>query len=295
MGKRPGVVDSSLTLVALAALCWGVSGGFAALLMADGWDAAVLALYRGAVGLLFAVAWLALRPRRSGLSDRRLWFWAAIAGLGVAGNFLFYFVGIAEVSVAVAATLMYCAPIYVYLLSVLLGIEASDPWRWLAVALVMLGIVLLTGVYDTGAGGITLPGIGYGLLSGLCYAAFIFAFRYAAPRGSPQAILVVAFAVLVAALAGPSDFSRVLLDLGSPDWPLLGALGVLGAGLSFFLYVTGMRYARPTLAAMIAMIEPVTASLFGVVILGEQLMGLQIVGMGLVLFTVTALSVRSDP
>lgn len=295
MRERPGEPDASLTLVALAALCWGVSGGIAALLMADGWDAAVLALYRGAVGLLFALAWLVLRPRHSGLDDRRLWFWAAIAGLGVAGNFLFYFVSIAEGSVAVAATLMYCAPIYVYLLSVLLGLEASDPWKWLAVALVMLGIVLLTGVYGTGAGGITPAGIGYGLLSGLCYAAFIFGFRYAAPRGSPQAILVVAFAVLVAALAGPSDFSRVLLDLGAPDWPLLGALGVLGAGLSFFLYVMGLRYARPTLAAMIAMIEPVTASLFGVAILGERLMGPQIVGMGLVLFTVTAVSVRSEP
>jgi threonine/homoserine efflux transporter RhtA len=38
------------------------------------------------------------------------------------------------------------------------------------------------------------------------------------------------------------------------------------------------------------MVEPVTASLFGVAFLNERLAGVQIVGMGLILATVTALS-----
>jgi len=262
--------------------------------MADGWSATVLALYRGTAGLAFATVWLLLRPQGSGLTDRRLWLWALLAGLGVAGNFLFYFVSIAEGSVAVAATLMYCAPVYVYLLSFALGLEASDPWKWMAVAAVLLGVVLLTGLHDLGTGGITPAGIGYSLLSGLCYAAFIFGFKYAAPRGSPQAILAVAFAALIAVLAWPSDVPRAMAALRTPDWPLFGALGVLGAGLSFFLYVAGIRYTRPTVAAIIAMIEPVTASLFGVAVLAERLALLQIAGMGLVLVTVTALSVYSS-
>jgi len=41
------------------------------------------------------------------------------------------------------------------------------------------------------------------------------------------------------------------------------------------------------------MVEPVTASLFGVVVLNETLIGVQIVGMGLILVTVTALTVFS--
>jgi threonine/homoserine efflux transporter RhtA len=44
----------------------------------------------------------------------------------------------------------------------------------------------------------------------------------------------------------------------------------------------------------VAMVEPVTASLFGVVVLNERLAGLQIMGMGLILITVTALSVYSS-
>lgn len=41
------------------------------------------------------------------------------------------------------------------------------------------------------------------------------------------------------------------------------------------------------------MVEPVTASLFGVVVLDESLAAMQILGMALILLTVTALGVHS--
>ncbi len=66
----------STALVVLAALCWGLSGGIGGVLMADGWDPLVVSFYRGAIGLVFVLAWLALRPGGSGLADRRLWRWS---------------------------------------------------------------------------------------------------------------------------------------------------------------------------------------------------------------------------
>jgi len=284
----------STAFVALAALCWGLSGGIGGILTANGWDAFVVSLYRGAIGLLFVLAWLALRPRGSGLASRRLWFWSALAGLGVAGNFAFYFVSIAEGSVAVAVTLMYCAPVFVYLASFALKLERPTRLKWAAIAMVMLGIVLLTGVHETGAAGVTPISAGAGLLSGLCYAVFIFGFKYAAPHGSPQAILVIAFAVLVAMLIWPSDADQTVAVLSTPSWPLFAILGVLGAGLSFILYIVGLNHTAPAIASIVATVEPVTASLFGVVVLDERLAGLQIFGMGLIVVTVTALSVYSS-
>lgn len=284
----------STASVALAALCWGISGGIGGILMADGWDAFVVSFYRGAIGLLFVLVWLALRPRGSGLASRRLWFWSAIAGVGVAGNFAFYFVSIAEGSVAVAATLMYCAPVFVYLVSFALKLERPTPLKWAAIAMVMLGVVLLTGIYEIGAGGVTPIGAGAGLLSGLCYAVFIFGFKYASPHGSPQAILVIAFTALVSILMWPGDADQTVAVLNTPSWPLFAVLGVLGAGLSFILYIVGLKHTAPAVASILAMVEPVTASLFGVVVLNEYLAGLQIFGMGLILFTVTVLSVNSS-
>lgn len=283
----------STAFVVLAALCWGLSGGIGGILMNNGWDAFVVSFYRGAVGLLFVLLWLVLRPRGSGLTSRRLWFWSVVAGLGVAGNFAFYFVSIEEGSVAVAVTLMYCAPVFVYLVSFTLRLEKPTPLKWAAIAMVLLGIVLLTQIYDIDAGGVTLTGLGAGLLSGLSYALFIFGFNYAAPHGSPQAILSIAFAVLAAILIWPGESGQVAAVLSTPDWLLFAVLGVLGAGLSFILYVIGLNHTAPAAASIVAMVEPVTASLFGFVVLNENLAGLQILGMGLILVTVTALSVKS--
>lgn len=288
------VTGSSTAYVALAALCWGVSGGIGGILMGQGWDPMVVSFYRGAIGLGFVLVWLALRPRGSGLANRRLWFWSVIAGVGVAGNFGFYFTSIAEGSVAVAATLMYSAPVFVYLVSFTLKLEQPTPLKWAAMAAVLLGVVLLTGLYEMGAGDITPIAAGAGLLAGLSYALFIFGFKYAAPHGSPQAILVIAFAVLVALLAGLGDADQIAAVPNAPAWPLFAILGVVGAGLSFLFYIVGLRHTAPAVASIVAMVEPVTASLFGVVLLHERLAGLQILGMGLILVTVTALSVSAS-
>jgi len=288
------MAGASTAFVVLAAFFWGLSGGIGGILMAGGWDAFVVSFYRGAIGLLCVLVWLALHTRGSGLANPRLWFWSAIAGVGVAGNFAFYFMSIAQGSVAVAVTLMYCAPVFVYLVSFSLKLERPTALKWTAIAVVMLGIMLLTQIYDIGASGVTLLGAGAGLLSGLSYAVYIFGFKYAAPHGSPQAILSIAFAVLAAILIWPADADQAVAVLRAPDWPLFAGLGVLGAGLSFVFYIIGLKHTAPAVASIVAMVEPVTASLFGVLVLKESLAGPQIFGMGLILVTVTALSVRSS-
>lgn len=286
-------MGASTAFIVLAALFWGLSGGIGGMLIGNGWDALVVAFYRGAIGFVCILFWLMLRPHGSGLTNGRLWFWSALAGLGVAGNFLFYFISIGQGSIAVAATLMYCAPVYVYLVSFALKLESPTALKWVAIVLVIFGIMLLTQIYDIGASDVTAIGVGAGLLSGLSYAIFIFGFKYAAPHGSPQAILAVAFAVLVCILVWPVGGEQMVSALSSKDWPLFMALGVLGAGVSFMLYIIGLKNTLPAVASIVAMVEPVTASLFGVMILNENLVGLQVVGIVLILVAVAALN-QSD-
>lgn len=263
--------------------------------MERGWDPYVVSFYRGAIGFLFVLAWLLIRPRGSGLGNLRLWFWSALAGLGVAGNFSFYFVSISEGSVAVAATLMYCAPVIVYLVSFALRLETLSGIKVGAIAVVMLGVVLLTRVHEAGAGGVTPWGLIAGLLAGVSYALFIFSFKYAEPHGSPQAVLVIAFACLLAVLVWPSDPGEMVGALEAPGWPFFIILGVLGAGVSFICYLLGLKHCTPTVASIVAMIEPVTASLFGYGVLNQHLTGGQILGMILILCTVTFMSVHAGP
>ena len=282
-------------LVMLAAFLWGVSGGIGGLLMSQGWSPLVVTLYRGAIGLVCIVLWWALQrlskapPKQGG---RQHWLWSLLAGLGVAGNLTFYAIAIDRTSVAVAATLMYTAPLYVLIAAFLAGYERANWGKVLAIALVLLGVALLTGLLNGGASGITPIGVAAGIASALSYALFILAFQNAAARGAVPTTLVIAFTVFVMILVPVADLSQAMAALRSADLGSFLLLGILGVGLSFAVYLPGLRRTPASLASMIAMVEPITASLFGLLILGEVLALSQWAGMAIIVVTVTALSVR---
>ncbi|WP_423822249.1 DMT family transporter [Salinisphaera sp. SPP-AMP-43] len=279
-------------LIIAAAALWGLSGGLSGLLISHGWAPLLIAFCRGAIGgVLLLCWWLATGAVRS-RPDWRLITASALAGLGVAGNLSFYCVAIAHTSVSVAATLLYTAPLYVYLAALLMGTEALRWSRLLALALIMLGVVLLTRVFAVDPGQLSWIGILAGLAGGLSYAVFIFGFGQANRYGRPPTVLTIAFAVFVFVLLPLIDISRAGDALGSADLGLLVALGLAGAGLSFPLYVYGLRDTSPVLASVVAMAEPVTAALFGLLVLGDSLGALQLVGMALIIAMVTWLSVQ---
>jgi len=284
-----------LLFVVLAAFFWGISGGIGGVLVSRDWDPYVVSFYRGSVGLAFVLGWLVLHPRDSGLHQPRFWLWSAVAGAGVAGNFSFYLISVAEGGVAIASTLMYCAPVLVYVVSLLLGLERLSAAKLTAIALVLAGIVLLTELHDVSGSSVTLLGVAAGLGAGLAYTGFIFGFKFAMPHGSPQASLSIAFTVVALVLIWPGDWGQITAVPAAPDWAMFAILGVLGGGLSFLIYVIGLHHTAPVMASLVAMIEPLTASLFGFVILGERLGASQFVGMALILVTVTAMSVHSSP
>ncbi|MGD6875156.1 DMT family transporter [Bacillus infantis] len=281
-------------LVMLAAVCWGVSGGIADILMAKGWDPIVISLYRGAVGFICFLAWLLFHFRQNWTSSARLFIWSLLAGIGVAGNFAFYFLSIQASSIAVAATLMYTAPVFVLLISFLFRIERSSLFKWGCIAGVLIGITLLTGVYNTETISVSFLGAAMGLAAGLSYALFIFGFKNASSLGKPQTALTIAFFSLCLILFLFADKDEAAAVLASSDigWFLL--LGILGAGISFIVYMIGIRKTAPATASMVAMVEPVTASLFGVLLLGDHLTTIQTLGMIVILATITTLSVKQS-
>lgn len=281
-------------LVMLAAICWGISGGIADILMTKGWNPIVISLYRGAVGFLWFFAWLLFRFKQSWNPSTSLILWSLLAGVGVAGNFTFYFLSIQASSIAIAATLMYTAPVFVLLISFLLKIERSTWFKWACIAGVLIGITLLTGAYNTETVSVSILGGTMGLAAGLSYALFIFGFKNASSIGKPQTTLTLAFFSLCLLLFLFADKEEAAAVATSSDigWFLL--LGILGAGVSFIVYLIGIRKTAPTTASMVAMVEPVTASLFGVLVIGDHLTIIQILGIIVILVTITMLSMKQS-
>ncbi|PKR76838.1 EamA family transporter [Halalkalibacillus sediminis] len=283
---------AGIGLVIFTAICWGITGGIADILMSKGWDPIVISFYRGAVGLLSFFIWFLVRYRQSWVNSTHLYWWSILAGVGVAGNFTFYFLSIEASSVPVAATLMYTAPVIVLLASFALGIERNTWFKWGCIAGVLLGIVLLTGAYNLESISVSFLGVATGIGAGLSYAIFIFGFKKASYKGQPQPSLLIAFTTFCLILFIFSDKGQTASVLTSSDIGWFILLGIIGSGLSFILYFYGIRRTAPSTASMVAMVEPVTASLFGLLLLGDQLGIVQLLGMALILVTVTVLSVK---
>ncbi|WP_034756702.1 DMT family transporter [Rossellomorea vietnamensis] len=285
---------TGIGLVIVAAICWGISGGIADILMNKGWDPIVISLYRGAVGFICFFVWFLLRFKQNRGISTRIWIWSLLAGVGVAGNFTFYFLSIQASSIAIAATLMYTAPVFVLLISFLLRMEHSTWFKWGCITGVLFGIILLTGSYNTESISVSLVGMAAGLAAGLSYALFIFGFKNASSHGKPPTTLSIAFFSFCFILFLFTDKGEVAAVLASRDLGLFLLLGILGAGLSFLVYVIGIRKTTPANASMVAMVEPVTASLFGVLVIGDHLNLIQVMGMAVILVTITVLSVKQS-
>ncbi|WP_350343624.1 EamA family transporter [Proteinivorax tanatarense] len=284
----------SICLVMLAAVCWGVSGGIADILMSKGWDPIVISLCRGLFGFICFFTWFLFRFRETWIFSTRLYIWSLLAGVGIAGNFTFYFLSIQESSIAVAATLMYTAPVFVLLISFLLLIERSTWFKWGCIFGVLIGIILLTGVYNADSISVSFMGVASGLASALFYALFIFGFKNACSIGKPQITLTIAFFSLSVILFLAADNNEVAAVVRSNDIGLFLLLGIVGAGISFILYVVGLRGTAPSTASIVAMVEPVTAALFGVLLIGDELAITQFLGMSIILVTITLLSVKQS-
>lgn len=281
-------------LVMLAGVFWGISGGIADILMERDWSPIVISFYRGAVGVVWFFVWFLSDFRQNLTKSSRFYLWSLLAGAGVAGNFTLYFLSIQASSIPVAATLMYTAPVFVLLASFVAGIEQSTWFKWGCIAAVLVGIVLLTGSYDIESLSASFFGTAAGLGAGISYAVFIFGFKKASDIGSQPAALTTAFLIFCLILFVLMDTGEAISVLTSSDigWFLL--LGILGAGISFIIYVIGLRRSAPSTASMVAMVEPVTASIFGVMFLSNQLSLIQLAGMGLILATISLLSMKKS-
>lgn len=286
---------TSIAMVMIAALFWGISGAIGNILMDKGWDPFVISFYRGVTGFIVFFVWSFYNFRQTWNPSLHFSLWSILAGIGVVGNFTFYFLSMQASSISIAVTLMYTAPVFVLLTALIVGIENSTWFKWTSVFLVIAGIVLLTGSYNIDTISTSIYGTFMGLASGLSYTLFIFGFKKASALGNAKSTLTFAFLVFSLILYILMDNQEAVEALGSEDMEWFLLLGLLGAGVSFFIYVIGLRHTPPTTASVVAMIEPVTASLIGILFLSNNLSGIQFLGMGLILVTIPLLSKNQVP
>ncbi len=269
-----------------AALLFSTSGTTQALLAPEAWPPSVAAvrLLVGAMGMVAYVAWRGLGPQ-SWVLLRRPLVW--LMAVGVAGYQAFFFVGVHVAGVATGTLVaLGSAPFLAGLLGWVVG-EGAPGWVWAgATAIGIAGLVLLTGSSDA-----ALVGVLAALAAAASYAIYtVFGARLARTGHDPSAVLAAAF-TLGAVMLLPFLTAAGWVFSG-PGLVLAGWLGLGATTLAYLLFGLGLPVLQPGHIATLTLVEPVGATVWGVVLLGERLSATAWAGCALILAAVAVVGVR---
>ncbi|MBR5868868.1 MAG: EamA family transporter, partial [Clostridia bacterium] len=218
------------------------------------------------------------------------WFVAA-AIFSVVAMSVLYFTSINATSMAVAAILLYTAPIFVMLMSCLLFREKLTTKKICALVLAFAGCVLVAGM----AGNVTAFGILTGLGSGFAYALYSIFGVVLLKRYHPFTVTIYTFTIagMVALLiSNPTKQFPVLLTGGTGAVVTALAMGVVTAAIPYLLYTLGLRDMEASRASVIATSEPMVAAVLGILVYHEEVTLSKLLGIFLILGAILLLNVR---
>lgn len=280
-------------LIVIAACFWGSMGIFVRKLGEFGFDPIQIVSIRITLAALIFGAILFFK----GLSGFKIQLRDIPLFLGLGfGSILFfttcYFSAIAIMPLSTAAILLYTSPIWIVLMSAVFFREKINGKKIVALALAFAGCVLVSGISGEG---ISMKGLLLGLGSGFGYGLYSILGTVALRRYSPYTVTTYTF--LLAAIGSwficsPMDmlfkFSGTNDLSGLVFFCILTAL--VTAVIPFLSYTLGLRTVEASKAGIIATLEPVVATIIGIVCFSEMLTLMSGMGVSLILAAVVVLN-----
>ena len=284
-------------LIILAGIFWGSMGIFVRKLGTYGFTSVqIVAIRITLAALVFSIV-LFIRDRsgfRITLRDLPLFL-----GLGF-GSILFftvcYFTAITIMPLSTAAILLYTSPIWIMLMSMLFFREKLNRVKLIALVLAFAGCVLVSGISGEG---ITLIGLLIGLGSGIGYGLYSILGTIALRRYSPYTVTTYTFLFAAAGswlVCGPADM--ISKFTAAADLPFLlffcCLTALVTAVIPFLSYTLGLRTVEASRAGILATIEPMVATLIGILVFAEPLTLLSGLGILLILAAVVLLNRKQN-
>ena len=276
--------------IVLAGCLWGSMGIFVRRFNACGISSMnivfIRSLFTAVMIFAFAAVW---KPSVLKVKGKDLWIFAGAGLLSIVFFNFCYFSGIAAMSLSVAAILLYTSPIFVMLLSAVFFREKITLRKIAAIAVSIAGLALVTGIFSNGVA-ISPIGILYGIGSAVGYALYSIFSRLALNRGyTPLTITGCSFAFAALFSAFFCDFP-LLMDLytTTPSMLLFSLIFALIVSVfPYVLYSYGLTGTENSIAAVIASVEPVAATVFGMLLFDEYPTVSSVIGIILVLAALT--------
>lgn len=287
---------TGMILIALAAVSWGTTGATMTTLAAD---TPAGPLFVGFMRVAVAAPVLLVVAQ----SLNRPWpRWrvripvALVAGICMAGFQIGYFSSITRIGVVLTALIAICsAPIMIAVLSVIFLRERLTNRVTAALVLGIAGtsLLLLGQGRLGGREGEFLVGSLFALGAGLSYAVYAVMAKRVMEEIHPLQLASMTFAA-AAVLLTPALVAQPQLEATfAQGWPLLLYLGLIPSALGYILFNTGLTTTGATVASIVTLLEPLTASILGITLFDERLGVLGMVGAAILLAAIVILALGS--
>lgn len=272
--------------VLLAGILWGMMGIYVRRLNAAGFTTIEIVAVRSVVTalLLFLVLFFYNREMLK-ICIRDIWCFAGTGILSIVFFNYCYFKAITMTSLSVAAVLLYTAPAIVMILSAVFFHEKITAVKLTSLVATFIGCVLVTGLVGS-TESLNAAGILVGLGAGLGYALYSIFSRFALERGYHS--LTISFYTFVFASIGVLPLADVQKIYGAcvEDIGMLGfylVFALVSTVIPYILYTLGLTALENSKASIIASVEPVAATVLGIVLFHEKMTVNIVTGIVLVL------------
>ncbi|KTC33361.1 hypothetical protein AO265_16110 [Pseudomonas sp. ABAC61] len=254
---------TALGALHIGALMFGLTGVLGKLAMAS---PAVIVFGRAAFAVL-ALAFFARLAnnapwRRLSAGDcRRL----LLSGLLLAGHWVSFFVAVKVAGVAIATLGFASFPAFTVILEGLIFRERIRANEVLLVALVSIGLVLVTPDFDLASQATT--GLLWSVASGLLFA--LLSLNNRASSGRIPAVQAALCQNLVVGLCLLPVAAPELAQVRAMDWLWISLLGIFCTGLAHSLFVASLAVIKARTAAVVFTLEPVYGITVAWLLFGE--------------------------
>ncbi len=271
---------------AVAAATYGLNPLFTLPLYGQGLSADSVLFYRYALAVLLLGGAMKYRGRSFALKPKEI-LPLAVGGLLFAASSLFLFLSYRRMDAGIASTILFVYPVMVAVIMALFFREKITPLTVFCILLSLAGIGLLYRGGD--GGGLSLSGLLLVLLSALSYAIYIVGVNQSALKRLPADRLT--FYALLFGLSIYLVRLNFCLDLqpvaGWSGWGNVVAIAILPTVVSLWCTAQAIRCIGATPTAILGALEPVTAVFFGVTVFGEQLTFRLVIGILLIVTSVS--------
>lgn len=280
-------------LGAIAAITYGMNPLFVLPLYADGMDADSVVFFRYLFAIPILGIMLKMRGRNLKLQKKEV-MPLIVMGLLIAISSITLFQSYKYMDAGIASTMLFVYPIMV---AVIMAIAFKEKITLLTIFCILIALIGIALLYKGEDGSVlSLTGTLLVMASALSYAFYIVGVSHPTLKGTPTLKLT-----FYALLFGMSIFlvrTDFGINLQLPNtwylWGNLIALAVFPTAISFLCTTSAIQYIGSTPTAILGALEPVTAVFFGVLVFSETLTSRLIIGIVLIIFSVTVIIAGSN-